>query len=232
MVRFSQVTKRSCYSLRTKSNRLPLRDPAYAISSQTLVGEERCPGCNPERHYPAKPGEILANQFQLMTNIGWGTGSTVWLAQDIKQYVFFSWCGLWLSRGSVASSFRWQTERFVALKILNTCSSNTALAAQDTEELIARRNPSHPGYGSIRTCLGSFEVTNKERKHLCQIYEPMRETMSMFQQRWQNRKIPLQLAKAYILLLLLGIDYLHAECKIIHTGKSFFRSHLQIYGST
>lgn len=135
------------------------------------------------------------------------------------------WCRLLLTRDSVASSFRWQTERSVVLKILNTSSSNSALAAHNTEELIARKNPSHSGYGSIRNCVGSFEVTNKERKHLCQIYEPMRETMLMFQQRWQNRRIPLEVAKAYILLLLLGIDYLHAECRIIHTGISYvFRS--------
>jgi hypothetical protein len=111
------------------------------------------------------------------------------------------------------------------LKILNTRSSDGARELQATEDLIARKNPSHLGHVSVRTCLGSFEITNQERKHLCQIYEPMRETMAMFQQRWPNRRMPLPVAKAYILLLLLGIDYLHAECKLIHTGNHTSRSH-------
>ena len=31
--------------------------------------------------------------------------------------------------------------------------------------------------------------------------------------------LPLPIAKAYIYFLLVGLDYLHSECKVVHTGK-------------
>jgi hypothetical protein len=42
--------------------------------------------------------------------------------------------------------------------------------------------------------------------------------MLRFQDRFTGRKIPLPIAKAYITCLLLGLEYLHAECRVIHTG--------------
>jgi hypothetical protein len=86
MMRFGHITKRTFFSLRAKPIRFPPTDPAFAVPSQTLVDEETWTGYTPETYYPAKPGEVLAGQFQLMTKIGWGTGSTVWLAQDISRY--------------------------------------------------------------------------------------------------------------------------------------------------
>ncbi|KAJ5873856.1 uncharacterized protein N7529_002286 [Penicillium soppii] len=45
--------------------------------SQTLVDEEKCPGHDLEDHYLAKPGEILADRYQFLGKICWGTSSTV-----------------------------------------------------------------------------------------------------------------------------------------------------------
>jgi hypothetical protein len=41
--------------------------------------------------------------------------------------------------------------------------------------------------------------------------------MLRFQDHFTGRKIPLPIAKAYITCLLLGLEYLHAECRVIHT---------------
>jgi hypothetical protein len=32
--------------------------------------------------YPAKPGEVLADRYQILVKVGWGVSSTVWLARD------------------------------------------------------------------------------------------------------------------------------------------------------
>jgi hypothetical protein len=47
----------------------------------------------------------------------------------------------------------------------------------------------------------------------------MREPLWIFQRRFVDRKLPLPIVKAYIYLLLVGLDYLHSECKIVHPGK-------------
>ena len=46
----------------------------------------------------------------------------------------------------------------------------------------------------------------------------MREPLWLFQRRFKDEMIPLPIIKAYIYILLVGIDYLHTECKTVHTG--------------
>lgn len=49
------------------------------------LDEENNPDYTPRRFYPARVGEILNSKFQLISKLGWGTGSTVWLAQNVKR---------------------------------------------------------------------------------------------------------------------------------------------------
>ncbi|CAG8027706.1 unnamed protein product [Penicillium nalgiovense] len=196
----SRVAKRTFSSLRTKPLHLPPTDPTFAIPSHEIVDEERYPNNVPQDYYPAKPGETLGDKYQLLAKIGWGTSSTVWLARD-------------LTRG------QWQPERTVAVKISNSCYGKSGNDLLSIEETVAQKNPSHQGYGSVRTCLESFELKSSDRTNICLVYEAMREPMTVFQQRFENGRMPLPVAKAYIGLLLLGLQYLHAECRLVHTGK-------------
>jgi serine/threonine protein kinase len=91
------------------------------------------------------------------------------------------------------------------------------------ERIITRhlkRNLSHDGFPFVRTMLDDFEVPGLDGPHLCLVYEPMREPLWLFQRRWENGKLPTALLKVYLRFLLRGLDYLHSECCIIHTGKS------------
>lgn len=85
----SRVTKRTFISLRTKPLHLPPTDPTFAIPSHAVVDEERWPNYKPKDYYTARPGETLANNYQLLAKVGWGTSSTVWLARDIRRHVLF-----------------------------------------------------------------------------------------------------------------------------------------------
>lgn len=71
----------------------------------------------------------------------------------------------------------------------------------------------------IRTCLESFEVTGPEGKHLCLAYEPLREPVWLYQQRFPDGKLPSSLIKAFLTMILTGLDYLHSDCKVVHTGR-------------
>ena len=59
---------------------------AISVPRGELVDEELGSGYNPKHYYPAKPGEVLANNYQLLVKIGWGAGSTVWLARDVTRH--------------------------------------------------------------------------------------------------------------------------------------------------
>lgn len=106
----------------------------------------------------------------------------------------------------------------MALKITNGQSSEEPHHERDIEECIARQSPSHRGRAIIRTFLESFDIAGPEGKHVCLVYEPMREPIWILQKRFINQRLPLPIAKAYIFILLAGLDYLHTECNIVHTG--------------
>lgn len=53
------------------------------------------------------------------------------------------------------------------------------------------------------------------------VLEPLREPLWIYQQRFGG-VIPSGLLKIILQMILHGLDYLHSECHIIHTGFSFF----------
>lgn len=114
-----------------------------------------------------------------------------------------------------------EPERVVALKI-TTNNASSAGHEREVEEHISTVDPSHRGRSLIRTSLDSFEVQGLEGSHLCLVYPPLREPLSMYQQRFEDRKMPLPLIKTYIRALLTGLDYLHKECRTAHTGSFIF----------
>ncbi|KUJ14194.1 CMGC protein kinase [Mollisia scopiformis] len=176
------------------ANRSPTILPA-----DTPIDEERIPGYDPKRFLPVNPGDLLNNRYKIVVKVGWGTTSTVWLAQDTQRW--------W-----------WNSNRYVTVKI--TASDCVDDDAAKHERIITRhlnRNPSHEGFPFVRTMLDHFEAPGQDGPHLCLVYEPMREPLWLFQRRWENGKLPPALLKVYLRFLLRALDYLHSECHIIHT---------------
>lgn len=89
---------------------------------------------------------------------------------------------------------------------------------------LATANQLHKGISIIRTIIDSFEAVSPHGKHVCLVYEPMREPLWLYQRRFKDSKIPLPIVKAYIKIILTGLDYLHSQCYIVHTGE--FRGYL------
>ena len=110
-------------------------------------------------------------------------------------------------------------------------TTNHALDARHEQEIenhVMQQSRGHRGRSILRTCLDAFEVKSAEGKHICLVYEPLREPLWIFQKRFVDRKLPLPIAKAYIYFLLVGLDYLHSECKVVHTGESLSTLNPQI----
>ncbi len=115
-----------------------------------------------------------------------------------------------------------EPHRYVAVKI-GTCTYGSTSAAEHElklSERIAAANPSHPGAGYIRTPIDNFQIDGPHGIHICLVYHPMRETLHDFRSRFKNQRFPPQILKLYVVLLLQGLNYLHSECHLIHTGKS------------
>lgn len=106
----------------------------------------------------------------------------------------------------------------MALKIANT-NSTSAEHEHIIEKHISTADPSQHGRSLMRTSLEKFEIKGPGGIHQCLVYSPLREPLSMYQKRFKGGKMPLPLAKTYIRVLLTGLDYLHKESRIVHTGN-------------
>lgn len=92
-----------------------------------------------------------------------------------------------------------------------------------------KTNPSHNGFLFVRTSLDNFEVPGPDNTHSCLVYEPLRESLCIFQRRWEDGKLPPSIVKVYTRFLLQGLNYLHSECHVIHTGESKASLDVNVY---
>ena len=54
------------------------------ISPDQLVEEETLPAYHPKHYYPAQIGELFEDRFQILSKLGFGSSSTIWLARDLQ----------------------------------------------------------------------------------------------------------------------------------------------------
>lgn len=188
------------------------------------IDEETIANYNPNYYFSAHPGQVLNGRYKTITKLGWGFGSTVWLAEDMWQRISGGPCQSLGSLAPTADICKEKPDRpqYVAVKIGTSAYGSIAAAEHELNlsQHIARANPSHPGAGYIRSPIDNFRIDGPHGAHICLVYRPMRETLYDLRQRLKNRRLPPKILKLYIALLLQGLNYLHSECHLIHTGKS------------
>jgi hypothetical protein len=66
----------------------PTRSSSGAAATNYLIDrpieEELLPGDRLMYFRPTRPGEILGGNYKVITKLGFGTGSTVWLAENLR----------------------------------------------------------------------------------------------------------------------------------------------------
>lgn len=80
----------------------------------------------------------------------------------------------------------------------------------------------HAGHKYVRSLLDSFDVDGPEDKHRCLVHPPLWESVLAFLFRNPIRRLPTPVLVVVLHRLFLALDYLHTECKIIHTGLSSY----------
>lgn len=141
-------------------------------------------------------GETYNNgKYVVVRKLGWGHFSTVWLSRDTT------------------------TGKHVALKVVRSAAHYTETAIDEIKLLqkIVQANPEHPGRKHVVSLLDSFEHKGPNGTHVCMVFEVLGENLLGLIKRWNHRGIPMDLVKQITKQVLLGLDYLHRECGIIHT---------------
>lgn len=154
--------------------------------------EDYCKG----GYHPVTIGESFNNgKYTVVRKLGWGHFSTVWLSRDNN------------------------TGKHVALKVVRSAAHYTETAIDEIKLLqrIVNAKPDHPGRKHVVSLLDSFEHKGPNGTHVCMVFEVLGENLLGLIKKWNHRGIPMPLVKQITKQVLLGLDYLHRECGIIHT---------------
>ena len=68
-----------------------------------------------------------------------------------------------------------------------------------------------------RSALDSFQHQGPEESHVCIVFEPLGENLLALIERNKAKGVPRSLVKAISKQMLLGLQYLHDECDLVHT---------------
>lgn len=85
-------------------------------------------------------------------------------------------------------------------------------------ERISDTNAQNPGSAFVRKLLDSFTVRGPNAEHQCTVFEALREPLWLYRRRFVGNVIPPNVLKILLQMILEGLDYLHSECHVIHTG--------------
>mmetsp|Transcript_87734 Transcript_87734/g.165447 ORF Transcript_87734/g.165447 Transcript_87734/m.165447 type:complete len:603 (-) Transcript_87734:268-2076(-) len=173
--------------------------------------DEGADGYRKGGYHPVTVGEVYNNRYHVIAKLGWGHFSTVWLCQDMTY------------------------NRFVALKVQKSAPHYTE-AAYDEIELLAEASkrgmhtewtetqngplqplfPCLPFTGVVQL-IDYFEHFGPHGKHVCMVFETMGPNVLALIKQYNFKGIPLEIVRKVAAHTLIGLDYLHRVCGIIHT---------------
>lgn len=84
---------------------------------------------------------------------------------------------------------------------------------------IVTADPNHQGYQHVVHLIDSFHHIGPNGTHLCLVFPVMGENLDILRRRFVKNQIPAALMKQIARQILLGLDYIHHSCNVIHTGK-------------
>ncbi|KAI0735522.1 kinase-like domain-containing protein [Earliella scabrosa] len=134
-------------------------------------------------------------RYLVLRKLGWGHFSTVWLAKDT------------------------QVNRHTALKVVKS-AGRYAETARDEIKLLRQvmdANPSHRGRNHIVSFLDHFEHSGPDDSHICLVFEPLGENLLALIERHKKTGVAVDLVRVIAKQMLLGLQYLHDECDLVHT---------------
>ncbi|KAF9934876.1 serine/threonine protein kinase, CMGC group [Linnemannia zychae] len=146
-------------------------------------------------HYIAVGDVFHDGRYVTLRKLGWGHFSTVWLARDTVK------------------------NRHVALKVVKSAAHYTETAIDEIKllERVVKANPDAPGRKYVVELLDHFMHRGPNGLHVCMVFEVLGENLLSVIKRYRHQGIPIHLVRQIIHQVLMGLDYMHRECGIIHT---------------
>ncbi|KAG6013437.1 hypothetical protein E4U43_007287 [Claviceps pusilla] len=169
-----------------------------AVAALKLDVEEDPSMYIPGGFHPVSIGDTFHNnQYTVLRKLGYGQYSTVWLARDEIR------------------------ERYVTLKVLRADSyggSHDIFEVEMHSKICQiSKESSHQGRDHVLHYLDTFKHKGPNGEHVCLVFDVLGHHLNFQKAHFENRKLPAKCVKSIAKQLLLGLDFLHRECNIIHT---------------
>ncbi|KAH9923759.1 kinase-like protein [Epithele typhae] len=165
-------------------------------------------------YHPVHIGDTFSDgRYQVVRKLGWGHFSTVWLAKDSK-------LNRHVALKVVKSAPRYTETALDEIKLLQRLiTSSTPPVAPTPENPNPPISPSvtHSGRSHVISFLDHFRHKGPNGTHVCMVFEVLGENLLGLIKRHQNKGVPMHIVKQTAKQILLGLDYMHRCCGVIHT---------------
>lgn len=165
-------------------------------------------------YHPVHIGDTFSDgRYVVVRKLGWGHFSTVWLAKDTKM-------NRHVALKIVKSAPRYTETALDEIKLLQRLITSSTPPIQPTPD---NPNPplspaqTHPGKSHVISFLDHFRHKGPNGTHVCMVFEVLGENLLGLIKRHQNKGVPMHLVKQIAKQILLGLDYMHRCCGVIHT---------------
>lgn len=151
-------------------------------------------------YHPVKSGDSFkSGRYTVLSKLGWGHFSTVWLAKDSIDNATVAL--------KIVKSERHYTEAALdEIKLLQVINK---------EKIKIKENSSH---FPVVILLDNFFLEGPHGNHVCMVFEVLGDNLLALLRRTNNHMgLDLPLVKRITRQVLEGIDFLHNKCQIIHT---------------
>jgi serine/threonine-protein kinase SRPK3 len=161
-------------------------------------------------------GEVLVSRYVIIQKLGWGHFSTVWLAKDIN---YNTYVALKIQR----SASQYLEAAFDEVEILDQCSSYWMKTEWlDSLKSYYGKNPEKLKNITGNDCycvqlLNCFLHHGPHGKHFVTVFEILGVNLLEVIKRYNYEGAPLPIVRQMAKQCLIGLDYLHRVCKVIHT---------------
>ena len=192
-----------------------MNSPRYTDSNTSV--DEGLEDYKPDGYHPVHIGEILLERYVIMQKLGYGHFSTAWLALDSK---YGNYVCIKIQKGE--KRYIWAA--YDEVEILQELSKHyydkewiKSLEEYYKDEPEKLKNIYKEENSHVVQLLNSFIYHGQNGKHFCMVFEVMGVTLLEIIKKYNYEGIPIPLVRVITKQILIGLDFLHRICNIIHT---------------
>eukprot|EP00916_Digyalum_oweni_P024879 GHVL01041091.1.p1 GENE.GHVL01041091.1~~GHVL01041091.1.p1 ORF type:complete len:688 (+),score=119.73 GHVL01041091.1:54-2117(+) len=197
------------------------RSVSASPSAQADVGESDDEGAEGYRkggYHPVNIGEMYNNRYKIIQKLGWGHFSTVWLASDQKERCY-------VAIKFQKSAHNYTEAAFDEIDLLSEVSRHVndpewIQSKEELREIFANTLPMgaiNEETSGVIKYINYFQHTGPNGKHVAMVFEVMGPNLLQLIRQYNFKGIPVKIVRQIVIDVLIGLDYLHRLCKIIHT---------------